>query len=252
MKKSTMRFLSLISCVLVLSMLLGALVSCNVVENNEETTSEETTSIEETTTAGNSDVASIDYTVEVMSAGGRAMQGVKFDVYANGELVGYGEIGENGKCKVSLPAGGIYEINLTNVPEGYDVKDSYSFVGTSAKIVLTSAVIDDEDLAGVTYGIGSVISTGYDRSYLASMVVEGLPMVRSNTVSHCSMEADGAEIENMEGAALFAMAQAEEVRCGEIRAISNYVGEERGEWDIPLALDRLTETIINLDLEDFE
>ena len=157
MKKSTMRFLSLISCVLVLSMLLGALVSCNVVENNEETTSEETTSIEETTTAGNSDVASIDYTVEVMSAGGRAMQGVKFDVYANGELKGYGEIGENGKGKVSLPVGGIYEISLTNVPEGYDLKDSYSFVGTSAKIILTSEVIDDEDLAGVTYSVGSVM-----------------------------------------------------------------------------------------------
>ena len=94
------------------------------------------------------------------------------------------------------------------------------------------------------------LSSGYDRSYLASMVVEDLPMVRSNTVSHCSMQADGAEIENMEGAGLFAMAQAEGVRCGEIRAISNYVGEERSEWDIPLALERLTETILNLHLED--
>lgn len=93
------------------------------------------------------------------------------------------------------------------------------------------------------------LSTGYDRSYLASMVVEDLPMVRSNTVSRCSLPADGAEIENMEGAALFAMAQAEGVRCGEIRAISNYVGEERSEWDIPLALDNLTDTIINLNLE---
>jgi nucleoside phosphorylase len=53
----------------------------------------------------------------------------------------------------------------------------------------------------------------------------------------------------MEGAALFALAQAEGVRCGEIRAISNYVGEERSEWDIPLALDNLTDTIINLNLE---
>jgi nucleoside phosphorylase len=84
------------------------------------------------------------------------------------------------------------------------------------------------------------------------MVVEGLPMVRSNTVSHCSQEADGAEIENMEGAALFALAQAEGVRCGEIRAISNYVGEERGEWNIELALEKLTETIASLDLDEIE
>ena len=106
------------------------------------------------------------------------------------------------------------------------------------------------DVVTVTEERFAYLSTGYNRSYLATMVVEDLPMVRSNTVSHCSMAADGAEIENMEGAALFAMAQAEEVRCGEIRAISNYVGEERSAWDIPLALERLTETILNLHLDE--
>ncbi|MBQ3026966.1 MAG: hypothetical protein IJD27_05505, partial [Alistipes sp.] len=69
-------------------------------------------------------------------------------------------------------------------------------------------------------------------------------------VSHCGMDADGAEVENMEGAALFALAEAEGVRCGEIRAISNYVDEERNEWNIDLALERLTKTILNLDLEN--
>ena len=106
------------------------------------------------------------------------------------------------------------------------------------------------DVVTVTEERFAYLSTGYNRSYLATMVVEDLPMVRSNTVSHCSMAADGAEIENMEGAALFAIAQAEEVRCGEIRAISNYVGEERSAWDIPLALERLTETILNLHLDE--
>ena len=106
------------------------------------------------------------------------------------------------------------------------------------------------DVVTVTEERFAYLSTGYNRSYLATLVVEDLPMVRSNTVSHCSMAADGAEIENMEGAALFAMAQAEEVRCGEIRAISNYVGEERSAWDIPLALERLTETILNLHLDE--
>ena len=106
------------------------------------------------------------------------------------------------------------------------------------------------DVVTVTEERFAYLSSGYDRSYLATMVVDGLPMVRSNTVSHCSMAADGAEIENMEGAALFAMAQAENIRCGEIRAISNYVGEKRSEWDIPLALERLTDAIINLNLEE--
>lgn len=105
------------------------------------------------------------------------------------------------------------------------------------------------DVVAVAEERFAYLSTGYDRSYLASMVVEGLPMVRSNTVSHCSMAADGAEVENMEGAALFALAQAEGVRCGEIRAISNYVGEERKDWNIDLALERLTETLLNINIE---
>lgn len=106
------------------------------------------------------------------------------------------------------------------------------------------------DVVAVTEERFAYLSTGYDRTYSATMVVEDLPMVRSNTVSHCAMAADGAEIENMEGAALFALAQAEGVRCGEIRAISNYVGEERKEWNIDLALENLVKTILNLDLEN--
>ena len=106
------------------------------------------------------------------------------------------------------------------------------------------------DVVAVTEERYAHISTGYIDSYHATIEIDDLPTAISNTVSHCSMQADGAEIENMEGAGLFAMAQAEGVRCGEIRAISNYVGEERSEWDIPLALERLTETILNLHLED--
>ncbi len=106
------------------------------------------------------------------------------------------------------------------------------------------------DVVAVTEERFAYLSTGYNRSYSATIVIDKLPQVGSNTVSHCSMSADGAEIENMEGAALFALAQAEGVRCGEIRAISNYVGEERKEWNIELALENLTETILNLDFEN--
>jgi nucleoside phosphorylase len=108
------------------------------------------------------------------------------------------------------------------------------------------------DVVAVTEERYAHLSTGYHRTYYASLEVEDLPTACSNTVSHCSQEADGADIENMEGAALFALAQAEGVKCGEIRAISNYVGEERNDWNIELALDNLTETILNLDLESEE
>ena len=106
------------------------------------------------------------------------------------------------------------------------------------------------DVVVVTEERFAHLSSGYNRTYLATLPIDGDPKVRSNTVSHCSMAAEGAEIENMEGAALFAMAQSEGVRCGEIRTISNYVGEERKDWNIELALERLTDAIINLKLED--
>ncbi len=94
------------------------------------------------------------------------------------------------------------------------------------------------------------ISTGYIDSYPSSIEVIGLPTAISNTVSHCGMEADGADVENMEGAAIFALAEAEGVPYGEIRAISNYVGEEYKDWDIDLALERLTQTILELNCEE--
>ena len=102
------------------------------------------------------------------------------------------------------------------------------------------------DVVTVTEERFAHLSTGYTRSYYASLAIDNMPKVLSNTVSHCAMEAEGAEIENMEGAALFALAEAEGVPCGEIRAISNYVGEERKDWNIDLALERLTETILTL------
>ena len=104
------------------------------------------------------------------------------------------------------------------------------------------------DVVAVTEERYAHISTGYIDSYHPSIEVN-LPTVISNTVSHCGMEADGADIENMEGAALFALAKAEGVPCAEIRAISNYVGEERKDWKIDLALERLTETILELEME---
>lgn len=147
----------MISVILILATMLSTLAACNVnIGNGEESTAEDTTGAPNTpdNPIGTS---TIDYTVEVVSAGGLIMQGVKFDVFDGDEIKGYGEIGESGKATVKLPAGGNYRIVLSNVPEGYDVKDSYTFTGISAKIILTSAVIEDEDLSGVTYGLGSVM-----------------------------------------------------------------------------------------------
>ena len=68
--------------------------------------------------------------------------------------------------------------------------------------------------------------------------------VRSNSVHGKGAEACGAEVENMEGAALFAMAEELGFRAVEIRAISNYVGEEFTHWMVYDALNALAEELV--------
>ena len=83
------------------------------------------------------------------------------------------------------------------------------------------------------------IPAQFDKIHTANLKLEGLREVRSNTVCRCGAEAKGAEIENMEGAALFALCEEFGAECAELRAISNYVGEAREGWEIPTALENL-------------
>lgn len=76
--------------------------------------------------------------------------------------------------------------------------------------------------------------------------VTDLPEAASNTSDRMGTEAEGARLENMEGAALFAACAALGVRCCEIRAVANYVGDPFEQWDIPCAVTNLTETLRDL------
>ena len=51
------------------------------------------------------------------------------------------------------------------------------------------------------------------------------------------------EVENMEGAAFFAVCDALGVACCQIRAVSNYVGEPFGQWIVEEAVGNLTEKL---------
>ena len=72
-----------------------------------------------------------------------------------------------------------------------------------------------------------------------------LRCVRSNSVHGKGAEASGAEVENMECAALFDMAEVLGFRAVEIRAISNYVGEDFAHWIVYDALNALAEELVN-------
>ena len=78
------------------------------------------------------------------------------------------------------------------------------------------------------------------------MRFDGLPEVAANTVANVGARADGAQVENMEGAVVFAVCESAGVRCGEIRAVSNRVDDARENWDIPAALENLTKVLTEM------
>ena len=71
--------------------------------------------------------------------------------------------------------------------------------------------------------------------------------VRSNTVSKGDKALQGAEIENMEGATLFAIAKEMRMCVVQIRAISNRVGESFEMWHINEALEALARELKKFD-----
>ena len=85
----------------------------------------------------------------------------------------------------------------------------------------------------------------YRKSYLATLKLPLLE-VTSNTVMAVGAEAAGAQVENMEGAAIFALCNHYGIKCAQIRAISNYTDDVRSAWDIPTALEALTTAINRL------
>ena len=73
--------------------------------------------------------------------------------------------------------------------------------------------------------------------------------VASNTVSRCNAESCGADIENMEGAALFAMAESLGLSAVEVRAISNRVGDSFDKWSVDEAVEALARELKRLEDE---
>ena len=100
------------------------------------------------------------YTVTVQSVGGLPLEKVDVYVYADSSLADlkeYGETDSEGKISFNLPASDDYAITLDGAPAGYAVKESYTFTGNTAKISLTSSLIEGESLSGATLGLGDVM-----------------------------------------------------------------------------------------------
>ena len=101
------------------------------------------------------------------------------------------------------------------------------------------------DVVSVTVEQTATLPAIYRKSYSATLKLP-LSEVVSNTVMAVGAEAAGAQVENMEGAAVFALCEHYGVPCAQIRAISNYTDDSRSAWDIPAALNALAATINRL------
>lgn len=100
------------------------------------------------------------YTVTVKSAGGLALEKVAVSVYADdtlSDLQGYDETDAEGKAVIELPQKEGYAISLSGLPKGYTADSSYHFSGSSAQIELTSALVQDENLADTQLGVGDIM-----------------------------------------------------------------------------------------------
>lgn len=100
------------------------------------------------------------YTVSVQTKGGMILPDIDVRVYNDEKLTDLAEateLGEEGSVEIELPESDNYYIEIDGAPKGYEVADYYQFDGKKAKIVLSSALITDEDISTAQLGLGDVM-----------------------------------------------------------------------------------------------
>ncbi len=103
------------------------------------------------------------YTVTVVTKGGMPMSGLPIYVYeykggSIGNVIDYATADENGKAVFSLSKSGSYAAKIDiSIPEGYDVESFYPLVDKNMEIKISSSLIPESDLTGVTYNLGDIM-----------------------------------------------------------------------------------------------
>ena len=166
MKKALKGTAALLALLLLLSALATSLIGCGNGTSSDGETTDGTTDGGETadgTTTGSSSTTNppdgkTEYTVSVKTISGLGIANLIFHIYKGDALIAYSTTDKNGIGTVSLEVANDYTVELSKTSlEGYNVESRYSFTGTTANIVLTSSVIADSDLTGVSYELGDII-----------------------------------------------------------------------------------------------
>ena len=143
----------LLSAILVLSMVLSMAAMMAGCDPKTEDTSESTAPSGDNAATGT-------YNVNVTTMGGMAMPGIDVYIYADStlsDMKAAKQTGENGFVSVDLPLSSDYAVAISGAPKGYAVEASYSFVGNTCNIVLTSSLITGQSISGASLGVGDVM-----------------------------------------------------------------------------------------------
>ena len=140
------KLLALLLCVLMLVSMSAVMTGCGDNGNSSSAATSGQPVGEQTT-----------YTVGLQTAGGMALSGIDVYVYMGTDLQQYGQTDENGKASIQMPQGDGYTVQLSGVPKGYDVAESYPITGTNTEITLTSAPVQGESLSEASLTVGDVM-----------------------------------------------------------------------------------------------
>ena len=152
MKRQNRIIAALLVVLMLLSTVMLSLTSCGDDKDNENNKEN-----------GGGDGKTVEYSVSIYTKGGMPL--VELPVYfheyedgAIGEIVNYAATGKDGKVTVKLPEKGSFAAKIDlGLPEGYDAQSFYPLVSNDLKIEISSSVIPNTSLSGVSYTTGSVM-----------------------------------------------------------------------------------------------
>lgn len=149
-------FKKILSLICVLALVLSMAAGCN----NDTKDPTDPTDPSQPTSGNSGTQNKTNYTISLKSAGGVALSGVTVLAYGDEalqDLQGYGQTDSSGQAVLSLAGGKTYYMTLTNVPDGYVTETYYVHKGGKLDLTLSSQVIADSNLAGVSYKLGDVM-----------------------------------------------------------------------------------------------
>ena len=169
MKKTNRLIASLLVVIMLISALMFSLASCKPDKKDEQKP-------DDGPSGGSGKTES--YSVSVVTKGGMKLTSLPIYVFemedgSLGEMVedgGYAATDENGTAVFNLPEGKDYAARIDiSIPKGYEVQPYYPLVSKEMTITVSSSVISDTNLVGVSYGLGSVM---HDFTVNSTILVE--------------------------------------------------------------------------------